>query len=266
MLRIRLFCTISIFLCALYSSNAQSLEEQAVGYERIIYDGASLQEVNDALQAKAACYMQLGRYAEASATLSRVRIFALLPEERQQLMYKQELCWFLAGDFAQAASMVSEVEPSSEEVLLLHALSLAYAGRYDESEIYAARYISWNGESPHLDALLKLYEGHPQPRSQLAALFLSMLPPAGHFYNEAYGEGLLSAGLNAGALAFTLANLFGGYWITGIVGGALALNYTFMGNQERNSALVEKYNHNAPIEFGDKVREFLAENASLKNN
>ncbi len=259
MLRTRLFCTISIFLCALYSSSAQSLESQAVAYERIIYDGAPLQEVNEALVAKADCYQQLGRYKEAAATLGRVRMFALEPEERTRVMYKQELCWYLSGDFAQAASVVSEVEADSDEILLLHALVLAYAGRYDESELYAARYISRDGESPHLAALLKLYEGHPQPRRETASMLLSLLPPAGHIYNGACGEGLLSAGLNAGSIAFTVANLLGGYWITGIVGGAIALNYTVMGNQERNIALVQKYNHNSPIEFGDKLRRFLME-------
>ena len=230
---------------------------QAVEYERIIYDGAPLQEINDALLAKADCYIQLGRYRDASATLARVRMFALLPEERQQVLYKQELCFFLSGEFSQAAAFVSEVEPESKDVLLLHALTLAYAGNYDESEIYAARYLSWDGESPHLDALFKLYEGHPQPRSQVASTLLSMLPPLGHIYNGAPAEGLLSAGLNAGSLAFTVANLLGGYWITGIVGGAIALNYTVMGSQERNEALMEMYKTNAPLEFGDRLRAFL---------
>jgi hypothetical protein len=184
-------------------------------------------------------------------------MFALTPEERSSVLYQQELCWFLAGDFKQAASMVSEIEPSTRDILLLHSLALAYNGQYDESELYAARYISWDGESPRLPDLLKLYESHPRPKSETTAMMLSILPPLGHFYNEAYGEGLLSAGLNAGALAFTIANLVGGYWITGIVGGAIALNYTVMGNQERNAALVEKHNHNDPIEFGNKVRAFL---------
>lgn len=257
MLRTRLFCIISISLCALFSSRAQSLESQAVAYERIIYDGAPLDEVNAALFGKADCLMQLGRWREASETLSRVRVFALMPEERQSLLYKQELCFFLGGEFGQAAALVTEVEPASQEILLLHALSLAYAGEYDESEIYAARYLSWDGESPHLPELFRLYAGHPQPRSEVASILLSLVPPLGHMYNGAPAEGLLSAGLNAGTLAFTVANLLGGYWITGIVGGAIALNYTVMGSQERNAALLEMYKQNAPLEFGDRLRAFL---------
>jgi len=184
-------------------------------------------------------------------------MFALTDEERAEVLYQQELCWFLGGEFAQAASIVAELEPFSQEVLLLHALCLAYAGKYEESQIMAARCISWNGPSPHLDELLALYRQHPSERSIVAATVLSFVPPAGHFYNEAYGEGLVSAGLNTASLAFTVANLVGGYWIAGIVGGAIALNYTILGSTERSQQLTEIHNNNAPILFGDRLREFL---------
>ena len=259
MFRIRLFCTISIFLCALYSGRAQDWESQAVAYERIIYDGAGLEETNAALLGKAECYKQLGRYADAVATLDRVRMFALTDEERANVLYQQELCHYLAGEFAQAAALVDEVEPVNRDILLLHALSLAYAGQYDKSEIMAARYLSWNGPSEHLDDLFKLYAGHPRSRNATTALVLGTLPPLGHIYNEAYGEAALSLGLNAVSVAFTAASLLGGYWITGIAGGAIALDYTWMGAQERSVELTELYNNNAPLQFGDKLRAFLSE-------
>ena len=279
MFRIRLFCTISIFLCALYSGSAQDWESVAVDCERIIYDGAGLEETNSALLRKAECYRQLGRHAESAETLSRVRMFALTPEERAQVLYQQELSHFLAGDFEQASAMVPEVLEaygdslmpltgssdglamvggSPQEALLLHALSLAYAGKYDDSQIMAARCISWNGESPYLGELQQLYRQRPAVRSLAAATVLSFLPPAGHFYNEAYGEGLLSLGLNAASAALMAVSLAGGYWFSGIAGGAIALNYSFMGNLERNQALVEKHNNNAPLRFGDSLRELLS--------
>ncbi|MBR5043159.1 MAG: hypothetical protein IKX67_07950 [Bacteroidales bacterium] len=259
MLRIRLFCTISIFLSVLYSSRAQDWEGLAVEYERAVYSGASLEETNAALLGKAGCYKALGRYSEASSTLARVRMFALTAEERQNVLFEQELCWFLGGDFGQAASLVEEVDAISQDALLLHALVLAYAGRYDESEIYAARCISWDGTCGRLGELLKLYEGHPRVRKEGTALALSFVPPLGHFYNEAWGEGLLSMGLNGAAAGFLVANLLGGYWVTGLLGGAVALNYTFMGNQERNAFLVHKNNGNGPLEFGERLRALLAD-------
>lgn len=231
----------------------------AVDCERVIWEGADLAATNDALIRKAECYKQLGRYPDASATLSRVRMFALLPEERRQVLYQQELCYFLSGEFNQACSIVEELDDDSPQTLMLHALSLAYAGRYDESEIYAARFISCDGPSARLQQLLDLYASHPVPRSSAAAMALSFLPPCGHIYNGRPAEGLLSAGLNAAALGFTVANLLGGYWITGLLGGGILLNYTFMGGQQRNAALVDMVNNDAALEFGDRVRDFLSE-------
>ena len=259
MFRIRLFCTISIFLCALFSASAQDWETRAVELERIIYDGAGLEETNEALLGKAECYKQLGRYQDAVETLARVRMFALTDEERNDVLYQQELCHYLGGEFEEAAALVGEVEPVSQDILLLHALALAYAGKYDESEIMAARCISWNGPSEHLDELLKLYASHPSPRKNGVAFALGFVPPLGHFYNEAYGEGLLSLGLNAASVAFTVASLLGGYWITGIAGGAIAVDYTWIGSQERSVELSQKYNNNAPLQFGDRLRAFLSE-------
>ena len=230
----------------------------AVAYERLIYDGAGLEETNAALLAKTECYKMLGRYRDASGTLARIRMYALTPEERNTVLYQQELCHFLAGELDQAATLVAEVEPSSQDILLLHALVLAYAGRFDESELMAARCLCWNGESPYLDELLAMYREHPTVRNGTTALALGFLPPLGHFYNGAYGEGLLSAGLNAGSVAYILANCIGGYWISGILGGIIALNYTWMGSVERSQALTEKNNNNATILFGERVREFFA--------
>mgnify|MGYP002625748596 FL=1 len=77
MSRIRLFCTISIFLCALFSAEAQDWEGMAVAYERAVWEGAGPEETNAALLGKAECYKQLGRYGDAVSTLARVSMWAL---------------------------------------------------------------------------------------------------------------------------------------------------------------------------------------------
>lgn len=231
----------------------------AVEHERTVWSGAGLEETNAALIGKAGCYAQLGRYADASSTLSRVRMFALTPGERQDVLYKQELYMYLSGDFQQASTLIEEVGDGTQDALLLHSLVLAYAGKYDESEIYAARFVSWDGPCERLPELLKFYEGHPRQKSASKAMALSFVPPLGHFYNEAYGEGLLSLGLNGAAAAFVVANLLGGYWVTGILGGGILLNYTFMGNQERNAALAQRHNSRDPIAFGDSLRALLSD-------
>ena len=257
MLKTRLFCITCIFLCALYSSRAQNADSLAVGYERIVFEGADIAETNSALLAKAECHKQTGHYREASETLARVGLFALTPDERTEVQYQKELCWLLCGDFAQAASLVEEVGDGSADALLLHALSLAYNGQYAESEIYAARFISWDGPSERLPELLTLYASAPQTYDATTSMVMSFFPPLGHFYNGAIGEGALSGTLNLASMAFTVASFVSGYWVTGLVGGGIALNYTYMGNHERTAALVEQHRINDPIAFGDRLRAFL---------
>ena len=42
-------------------------------------------------------------------------------------------------------------------------------------------------------------------------------------------------------------------------GGGIALDYTLMGNRERNAFLVHKNNTNGPIAFGDRLRALLGD-------
>lgn len=231
----------------------------AVGYERIVFEGAGVTEANEALNAKAGCYKQLGRYGDAAATLDRIRLYALSDAERRDILYQKELCHFLSGNFPTAASLVADLPATGRDTLLLHALVLCYAGRYAESEEMAAKLLGWYGHADRLGDLRRLYASHPQHKSDGATMALSFLPPAGHMYTGHGREGLLSMALNAGAVAITAASLLSSYWITGIVGGGILLNYTFMGNQERTAALTAQYNHNAPILFGDRLRAFLFE-------
>ena len=259
MRKTQLFCTIFIFLSALCSSRAQDWEERALGYERTVFEGVGAAEANAALLGKAECYKQLGRYAEAASTLARIRMYALEEDERERVLLQQELCLFLSGDFQGASALVGESSSTARNDLLLHALVLCYAGRYRESEEMAARFLGWYGHADRLEALRRLYAQHPSPKGEVETMLLSFLPPAGHFYTGHRAEGLLSLGLNAAAATFAAVNLMYGYWITGIVGGAIALNYTFMGNQERTAALAARYNRDEPILFGDRVREFLRE-------
>ena len=67
---LRWLCTISIFLCAAYSADAQA--DDAVEYERVLFLGASPAVANEALVARAQCLLELGRYADALDALERV--------------------------------------------------------------------------------------------------------------------------------------------------------------------------------------------------
>ena len=214
--RTLLSCIISIFLCAAFSANGQSREEwllKAVECERIVFEGDPLQ-VDSALVQKAFCQKQAGEYAAAVQTLERVQMYRLLPEEQKEVLAQKELCSLLAGDYAAAASYMDEAASDVKTTV--------------DTMVMIA-----NGRMPEVVKFKK----------QGTVLALSFLPPLGHFYTGNYGEGLLSLGLNALSVSFTAYNIIDKCYVVGLLGGGMALNYTYMGNFERTAFLVDKYNY-----------------------
>ncbi len=229
--RIRLSCCICIFLCAALSVSAQSREEwllRAVEQERAAFRAVSAAESNAALLARARCLKQAGDYADAAATLTRLAMYALTPEELQEVLYEKELCSYLAGDFAAAASFVDEFD---------------------------ARFEPWEAKRK-LDALVLAMSGRAgelRLKKEGTAMALAFLPPLGHWYTGHYGEGLLSMGLNALAAGIGGVNIWWHNYLTALLAGSVALDYTFMGNQNRAVFLVEKYNYDARRDLRDKL-------------
>lgn len=267
--RTLLFFITSIFLCAAVSTRAQenaSWELKAVEYERIVFNSDDLMKANEALMEKSFCYKQCGRYADAASTLSRIKMYMLQPEDRADVLYEKELCSYLAGDFASAAGFMEEadangVDTSDPDRLMLDALVLGECGRWDESKERAEQYVkSIYYGADQKSALIQLndfYNGRPELKDERTAMIRAFLPPLGHFYTGNKEEGWLSMGLNAAAAGWCIWNCIAGNWLTGILGGGIALNYSFMGNQERCQYLVEKYNYEASRAFNDSLRKIL---------
>ena len=63
--------------------------------------------------------------------------------------------------------------------------------------------------------------------------------------------------LNAAATGWTVWQCISGNWITGLLGGGVALNTTFMGGMERSVQLAEEYNRDAMRGFNDTFRALL---------
>ncbi|MDO5442408.1 MAG: hypothetical protein Q4G10_01930 [Bacteroidia bacterium] len=266
--RTLLFFITSIFLCAAVSTRAQDLREwelKAVELERIVYASDDPFEVNDALVEKAFCYKQSRRFADAASTLGRVRMYMLSPEKQREVIYEKELCSYLAGDFEAAAAYIEEADASGAEAgperMLLDALVYGECGRWDDAQDRAEAFVRCLYEGEELESALaqieKQFSETPDLKSTSKVLALAFLPPLGHWYTGHYGEGALSMLLNAAAAGWCVWQCLEGCWISGLLGGGIALNYTFMGNQERSAWLVEKYNHDAVRQFNDSLKEML---------
>ena len=145
--------------------------------------------------------------------------------------------------------------------LLLDALVLGECARWDESRSRAETLLGTlyggdelEGARRELDAL---FARVPKLKTEKQAVFRSFLPPLGHLYTGHLSEGLVSTGLNAAAAGWTVWQCISGNWITGILGGGIALSSTFMGGMARSASLVEDYNHDAMRGFNDALRALL---------
>ena len=82
----------------------------------------------------------------------------------------------------------------------------------------------------------------PKLKKDWVGMALTFLVPAGYIYAGAPGEGAVSTALNAGSIAWIVLNMGAGLPVTALLGGALALSYTFLGSQERVAELIAIHN------------------------
>lgn len=226
--RTRLFFIISIFLSVAFSSRAQDWEMKAVELERTVFLADDPHVANDALISKARCYRNAGRFEDASATLERIRMYLLSPEEQDSIILERALYSSMSGDVDAALSHLEQLCASGSEM-----------------------------SATIQEQLSSLKQGRAAKKSENKAMLLAILPPLGHFYTQNYEEGLLSAGMNILAAGWTVWQCASGFWVTGLLGGGMALNYSYMGNIDRSIELAGIYNEARDSEFNDKLRALI---------
>lgn len=139
---------ILLSLCTAFSvsftARAQSPAMQAVQFERLLWEGAGADDANAALLARTRCLMELGRWADATDALDRLRLYALPPEQMPEVAYLKAMCKSRAGDSEGAYAALKEGEAQGYWTLI----------------------------------------GQPKKKSPVVGAFLAMNPPAGHLYVE----------------------------------------------------------------------------------
>lgn len=212
-----LCCIICISLCATAYAEKGNTDPylEAALQERQVWNAHTPSDANEALIRKAGIYASARLWKEAAATLGRVRMYMLGPEEREKVLRDKEKYFFLSGDLDAAAAIDTELGDNEGE---MHKLV---------NEALSSR---------------------PSPKNPQTAMLLSLVPGLGLFYAGRYGEGVLSVGLNACAIAWTVTQIASGCYISGIVGGAIALNGTYLGGMQRAAVATERYNcRNNPV-------------------
>ena len=252
-------CIISIFLCVTFSAKGQdtrdsTLPETVLRWERIAFSAEDPVVANDALVSKASCYMDAGMYGEALQTLERVKMYFLDQDKAAEVLYLKAVCSCRTGDYGQALGFLEE-SGRAESDPALYSLLLARCRRFKDSENQALKLaVSDAGR----ERVRQLFAKTPKLKKEGTAATLSFFPPAGQIYTGRPAEGILSLVLNSGAAGFTVLELIDGGWVTGLLGGGLLLNETFMkGNIERNVARVAEANDAALGKFTDSLERLL---------
>ena len=96
----------------------------------------------------------------------------------------------------------------------------------------------------------------PKLKKDWVGMVLTLLVPAGYIYAGAPGEGAVSTAMNAASVVWIVTQLNAGLPVTALLGGALALSYTYLGAQERVAELIA--NHNSSI-VSDAKRDAAAQ-------
>ena len=116
------------------------------------------------------------------------------------------------------------------DVIVQKSLLAFLAGDYDASLSY-------------LDELgIETNYVEPKLKKDWVGMVLTLLVPAGYIYAGAPGEGAVSTAMTAASVVWIVTQLNAGLPVTALLGGALALSYTYLGAQERVAELIADHN------------------------
>ena len=141
------------------------------------------------------------------------------------------------------------------------ALALAGCSRGEESRLKAEGLLRLRYGGAELEEALRgldgLFARVPALKTEGKAALRSFLPPLGHTYTGHTAEGLYAMAADAASAGWIVWQCLEKNWITGILGGGIALNAAFMGGMERSIGYVEEYNRDAVLGFNAALRDFL---------
>ena len=229
--------------------------EQALRWERVVYTGEDQGLINDALLQKAGCYAEASMPEEALRTLDRIPLYSLEGDAAEKVLLLKSGYCEETGDYGTALGYLEE-SGKAEDFPARYSVLLARARRYDEALAQALAYVGDDGSRSK--AVNDLFKKAPGLKKESTATMLSFIPPLGQLYLGKPAEGLASMVLNAGAAGFTAWQLVGHNWITGLLGGGLLLNETYLkANMARNVSRVDEVNREAAEEFARSLENLL---------
>ncbi len=154
----------------------------------------------------------------------------------------------------------SDYAPRSLVVICLAALDENKADVSRQAlERFLDRYPEHPGEERVKEAAMQLdrYRGLPEKSPELAGFLSAILPGAGYFYAEHYGDGITAFLINGLFIAGTVAAINNEiYAVAGIVGG-IGIPF-YLGNIYGSANAARKWNNGVRSEVAGKIHSILA--------
>ncbi|MGN1225955.1 MAG: hypothetical protein ACI4TL_01820 [Candidatus Cryptobacteroides sp.] len=209
MRRTVLSCLIFIFLSALFSSklSAQSESEAALLYQAALWERQVFEAEN--------------------------------PRVATEALWAKSEAYEKAGSYSESLATLGRIppyllSPQERKELAYKKAELAYRqGDYGS----ALNFLKEQGMEPQVES--------PKLKKDWLGMLLTFAVPAGFVYVEDLSGALVYTLLNAASVGWIALEWSSGCYVSAVLGGALALNVSFMGAQEKVALQIQKRNSSA---------------------
>lgn len=287
---INVFFSICIFLCVIFFNNpkvfaqrnllhegdslfqAGNFFEAAIAYERAFFYASNNIDRTRANLSKANALKQQGAFSRAFSDLQRSLPMAVGDSLRMEVLYETAFCAFMAGEYLQANSVISQFIYQFPEALtykeysLLKGLVLVRLNKWDElSEhvptmaLHRQATLQNNQLVAQLHNLL-LDENRPSMRNpEKASLLSTIIPGSGHFYARSPGKGILNGFSQLASLGVAIAFGVNQLYISGFVIGLGAFQSFYFGGIKQAESLTQQNNLEKMNEYQAQIEKLLHE-------
>ena len=171
------------------------------------------------------------------AALCERRVFeAENPKEAASALSAKSEAYEKAGEYSKALACLNRIpvyllSPQQRVELAYEKAELSYKSEDYES---ALNYLKEQGIAPEVESV--------HLKKDWLGMLLTFAVPAGFVYVEDYSGAVLYSLLNAASLGWIVLEWSAASYVSAVLGGALALNVSFMGAQEKVALRIEERN------------------------
>jgi len=245
--------------------NAGKYADAVIAYERAAFFADTNRTLyNYALLKKAQSCKLTGNYQKSFETLQRTDAFALPDTLRAAVKYETVLNAYLAGLFKEAELELKQYEHTTpdtaqtNQLLFLKILTLNELQKWAEAKTCLEQYLVLRRLPPHLANEYYAFMKNPRLRNPQKARRLStFMPGIGQIYGGNVGQGVLSAGLQAGFLAFGVYHFWQGFYVTGFTTGFALFQAFYFGGIENAEQATVKKNKQKINAYNERIKQYV---------